>query len=139
MKKILFIGIVLGAGWMGYRQLRSPFGNSHEKNVAILRSVAAELNRGLPKRLDAETTLLRVDVTNSGVVNQYQTTSLTDFRMLPPNLLNELTLELQRKTCSNRSYKRAMGKGFSISYAYVDRNNISIGTFTYMRAHCLGM
>ena len=139
MKKILFLGIVLVAGWMGFRQLRSPFGDSREDNVAILRSVAADLNRDLPKRLDAETTLLRVDVTNSGLVNQYQTTSLSDFRMLPPNVLNELRLDLQRKTCANRSYKLVMGKGFSISYAYFDRNNISIGTFTYRRADCLFM
>ena len=139
MKKLLLVGIVLVIGWLGIRQLQSPFGNSREENVAILRSFAAEVNRGLPKRIDAETTLLRVDVTNTGVVNQYRTTTLTDFRMLPANVLNQLRRELQRNTCKSRTYKQAMGKGFSISYAYVDRNNMQIGTFTYRRADCIGM
>lgn len=145
MKKLLLAAFALVIGWQGIRYFtRSPFAltNSREKNVAILQRVAAELNRDLPKKLDEETTLLRVDVTNVGVVNRYKLTSLgplSQFQFLDQGTRDQVSRGLRAQTCANKGYRMAMGKGFSISYSYVDRNDKPVATFTYRHADCLGI
>ncbi|MBI4500439.1 MAG: hypothetical protein HY700_04690 [Gemmatimonadetes bacterium] len=130
--------IVIGA-MIGRRMFSRPgveFTGSREKNLEILRKVADMVNRDLPKRLDAETTLLRVDVTNSGVVNRYKISTLTYAEFSQVGIMGEAAPRLREETCANKSYRKAMDYGFTVSYFYVDRNNQPAGSVTFAQADC---
>lgn len=142
MVKLFFFAVLVGLGWLGYqRYLKDAFilTDSKVENVAKLRTLAAKLNRDVPKEVDAETTLLRVEVTNRGVLNRYKTTVANAAAQFNGDRQSPVMPGLRKDACSDRAWRMAMERGFSINYSYVDGNNIPLGTFTVRNADCGGL
>ena len=115
----------------------SPF---HSQNLVMVQShlkrFADEANKDFPKKIDAETAVLRIDVTNAGIVNRYKATSLTYSQIRRAGIMDQIKPVLRQQSCSNRSYRKAMEKGFTVSYSYVDRDNVPAGVVTITRTDC---
>lgn len=141
MVKLLFLAVLGALGWFGYqRYTKDAFilTDSREENVAKLQAHAAKLNRGTPKELDAETTLLRVDVTRQGVVNRYRTTVSNAAAVFGGDAQSSGRQGLRKEACSDRYWKMTMARGFTVSYSVVDANNSPLGVFTFRNADCAG-
>jgi hypothetical protein len=138
MVKLFFLAALAALCWFGYqRYMKDAFilTDSREENVVKLQAHAAKLNRGTPRELDAETTLLRVDVTRQGVVNRYKTTAGTAFG---GDAQSSARQGLRKDACSDRYWKMAMAHGFTVGYSVVDANSIPLGVFTFRNADCAG-
>jgi hypothetical protein len=141
MVKLFFIVVLAGLGWLGYqRYLKDAFilTDSREENVEKLRTLVAKLNRDVPKELDAETTLTRVEVTRQGVMNRHKTTVPNAAGQFNGDRQGSAWQGLRRDACSDRFWKAAMEHGFSVSYSYVDANGAPLGTYTFRNADCAG-
>jgi hypothetical protein len=101
-----------------------------------LQRVVAAVNEGYPRRLDEETTMLRIEVTPGGIVNRYRLTSLTWGEISQAGLMEQLRPRLRQQTCSIRLYRIVMEKGSRVTYSYVDRNDYPAGDVTFTRADC---
>jgi hypothetical protein len=141
MVKFLFLAALAALGWFGYqRYSRGAFilTDSREENVEKLRTLAAKLNRDAPKEIDAETTLLRVEVTRQGVVNRYKTTAGNAASQFNGDRQGAAFQGLRKDACSDRYWKTTLAHGFSVGYSYVDANSNPLGTFTIRTADCSG-
>lgn len=117
MKKAFLIGGLIGAGWFFAQPRGTPFDGTRAENLETLREIVAEVDRDFPKRLDAYTTALSVEVTPAGVLNRYR----LDVEDLQPGALNDLWEHLRESACENRGYRYAMAAGFTITFAYENR------------------
>jgi hypothetical protein len=141
MVKFLFLVALAALGWFGYqRYSKGAFllTDSREENVEKLRTLVAKLNRDGPKEIDAETTLLRIELTRQGVVNRYKTTAGNAASQFNGDRQGPTFQGLRKEACSDRYWKTTLAHGFSVGYAYTDANGNQLGVFTIRNTDCSG-
>jgi hypothetical protein len=140
LKNAAITGIAVLAGVLLSRQLHLPQkffgGNSREKDIATLRSKAAELNARMPRQLDSDTRVLGMDVTNDGVIYRYQINTRTKQELIDAGLLDKLRTSLPANACKQEDDSAILAHGFSVTYTYVDSGNIPVGTVTVPASQC---
>jgi hypothetical protein len=137
--KLFFFLILCALGWFGYqRYTKNAFilTESREENLVKLRTFAASINSGLPKELDAETTLLGLDVTRSGFVRRLRTTVANAAGLYNGDRQSSVLPAVRKDACDDRHFRMAMEHGFSVAYSYVDAGNNPLGTFTFRISDC---
>ena len=138
MKRIAWL-IVLVLAVIAVREGRNRFGGGSDSGPGSrshLKAAAENANRQLPRMVDSETEMVRVDAGNGYLVYRYRLVNY-DQGTLEPMQLDMLKAAVKRQTCASQSTRQNfLDHGVSIRYTYVDRNDRSMLTFIIRSGDC---
>ena len=107
-----------------------------------LAKVAAQANKDLPKMVDNETRLVRIDSTGLTLVYHYEMPNVSASGLDLPVFHETLLPQVRSKTCAQQEVRSMfLDNGDTLRYEYVDRDGVRLTSFDLTQEDCtkLGM
>lgn len=101
----------------------------------VLRVTAEQLNRSVPKQIDEETTLTRVDVQPDGLLYNFQLVTKTsaDLNADAKEIIRNVVKE---RVCSDPSTSANLKDGYSFYYSYIGKDKVPVTKFVVAPKDC---
>lgn len=105
----------------------------------VLQSFVAELdsiNKNLPHRIDADTTLLSINYINGKVVSKYMITTVVFSNEFKINFDTKIAPSIKSKTCSDEIKEKLIGAGIDLLEQYQDSKGKIISEILVNQESC---
>lgn len=113
----------------------TPEKQSNSLDQSVLRASAEQLNRSVPKKIDEETVLTKVEAQKDGLLYNYELINKVSTD-LDSDTIGILRGTVKDKICTTAETKSFLKEGYSYYYSYVGKDQKPVTKFSVAPKDC---